>query len=956
MTNTGRPSANETSWDKRESIILDFESAWQDAQDDSPGIKQYHDRMPDSIALLLELIKIDLEYQWKSGNERHIEDYADLSPIILTDPANRRELIEEELLARRAVQQAPRRQELTERFPADQDWLGDLIEESAIRSESVLADRSVEIYPGQRVGRYEMIEVAGQGAFADVWRAHDTDLQRQVAIKVLRLSKNESKGVFGRFIREARTAASLQHPAIVPVYEINQSGNRPYIVSQFVHGPTLEGLSKQPMSFAESARIVGELARGLSCVHELGIIHRDLKPANVLIGDDNQPMLTDFGLAHVEQQFEATLTQQGDVLGTPAYMSPEQARGDIRRIDSRTDIYALGVILYRLASGRLPFEGTTSTVLYGVIHNTPTPLESVTGTVPPDFKTIVDKCLEKSPSDRYQSARQLADELDRFLLGEPITARPIGWGERIWKWSQRRPKLAAILATCLLLASFCLGTLGQLKTVRQQRNQTRALLAQSAEDAGHLAMKAGHHREAIGHFIRSIDGGSTRTDQLAFNVIEAMVADRQIKRAAEYFTAIPERNVSQAFIARKLLWKAELAWEGALNGVDVIESIESALDTGVLPPDEERYARAMIAGTTAEAIEQFELSLQNNPFHDRSRRKLIAALLSSAQFERARGITLASRQLYPTNTSYIAINALASSVTGNYESAVATLANSAIEPAEKNTWQAMCKIANRLNNQTMPTMLDTNVGLTIPLMNQFSQSCFPLLANNGFRLVPRVHARWAPLIKTMTDYPRDAATVNERIQEVLEIHPEATLNQLQVDYALSQNDWAQALDHADLAQRLPTYLNSTRSESGKTIAAIAAYHLQKETSPRSKYVKLLNDSIDTVIFEGLDANKIRLFVISAIRANNYEKANEIAVKYWDDSTDALWHRAIIARELKRYEEAVVLSDHLLEKEPNNKSYRALRKSVVDLVRQSLSNYEAAEISENDETSESEATP
>ena len=393
--------------------------------------------------MLLELVKIDLEYRWKSGLTAFCENYFDLAPDLFSQPAIQRDLLSEELSVRKSLGQLPELSDWLRRFPDCADLLPPVesaaltkIDDSTIPQFDVgpsTGDSSAgAVGSGDRIGRYRLVEVVGRGAFADVWRAEDVDLDRSVAIKLLRLSMSNSDGATARFFREARTLARLNHPAIVKVHEVGQFGDRPFIVSEFIAGSTLEThISNRQLSIAEACRLGQSIAEGLECAHRQGIVHRDVKPANVLMTASGDPLLTDFGLARVEEQLDATLTQQGDVLGTPAYMAPEQALGQLRLIDARADVYALGVILYRMLSGRLPFEGNASSVLYSLVNQSPQPLASIVTSVPRDFATIIGKCLEKVPADRYDSAQALADDLRRFRHGEPISARRAGWMESL---------------------------------------------------------------------------------------------------------------------------------------------------------------------------------------------------------------------------------------------------------------------------------------------------------------------------------------------------------------------------------------------------------------------------------------------------------------------------------------------------------------------------------------------
>jgi serine/threonine-protein kinase len=303
-------------------------------------------------------------------------------------------------------------------------------------------------------GDYELLEEIGRGGQGVVYRAHQKSLNRTVALKVIGLGPWTTEAHLKRFQREAEAAASLENPCIVPVYEVGERDGSCYFSMKFVQGGQLdEAVKRTPMSIRRAVELIAKLARTVHYAHEHGILHRDIKPGNILLDAQGEPLLTDFGLAGL-MEAESTITRTLDVMGTPSYMAPEQAAGEHTKLSKATDIYGLGAVLYQLLTDHPPFAGGTTYETIRLLLNTePRQPRLWNRKIDRELSTICLKCLEKDPKRRYSSALALAEDLEHWLKHEPILARPSGFFTHSRKWVQRKPAIAALVASLVALAA-----------------------------------------------------------------------------------------------------------------------------------------------------------------------------------------------------------------------------------------------------------------------------------------------------------------------------------------------------------------------------------------------------------------------------------------------------------------------------------------------------------------------
>jgi eukaryotic-like serine/threonine-protein kinase len=451
---------------------------------------------PSELTMLLQQ---DQRNRWSRGCGIPVEEYVKQFANRIDESAQL-DLIYNEFLLREDAGDEPLLPEYATRFPDMADSVTRQLELHAAMTqmpEGSTADVAAAIYSTEPAASsvpglegFEVHDVLGRGAMGVVYRATELSLHRAVAVKMLLSGRHSSQHEIARLESEAKAVARLRHPNIVAIHQVGTADGMPFLVMELIEGQTLADLLRDgPLPITQAVTLTVTICAAVHFANSQSVIHRDLKPSNVLIDQDLRPYVTDFGLARVVDEAP---TETGYVVGTPQYMAPEQARGD--RIEVASDVYSIGVILYEMLSGRPPFQAATCwDVVSQVLENDPPRLHDLNPSVPLDLQTVVEKCLEKTPSRRYASAELLADELKRIQSGRPVLARPVGPAQRLVKWCRRHPTRAAlasavgIIAVGVVVGPLVLAAQLSASNVAIKRSEVRARTAERLAQADRQA-------------------------------------------------------------------------------------------------------------------------------------------------------------------------------------------------------------------------------------------------------------------------------------------------------------------------------------------------------------------------------------------------------------------------------------------------------------------------------------
>ncbi len=538
---------------------------------------------------------------------------------------------------------------------------------------------------------FELTELIGTGGMGRVWKARQLDLGgRVVAIKMLFGGAHAAPEWVARFKTEAEALAKMDHPNIVKLYTSGPTPHGFFYAMEYLPAGSLADARRQNpdgWTARRAAELIAAAARAIDHAHQHGLIHRDLKPANILIAGDGAPKVADFGLA---RSFEGAgeYSRTGRVLGTPVYMAPEQAAGT-KQLSPATDVYGLGGVMYYLLTGLppIPDDGSELDVLTRVRYNDPVTPRHVRPTLPKDMETICLKCLRKDAGQRYETAEALAEDLDRFLTGRPILARPVSWPARAAKWVQRNP----VPTIAVLLLAFAAGALGMawqsearagrsdreasdatIRRLEAEQNEViergnrlkaeRGRVRDERRDAVASALRGGDPKKALALLVAAEADGVEITPEMRFLEVDALEATTQVGKARERLETIGA-EFPPAYASRRNLRLGDL-----LIGIEDDRAralIENAAADPTLSPADKAYARGVLAATTAEARTAFQAALATDTNHLPARRALSLVLLCSGQFPDAIRTAKDGQLLYPQHPDFLWVLFLGHGLGGN---------------------------------------------------------------------------------------------------------------------------------------------------------------------------------------------------------------------------------------------------------------------------------------------------
>lgn len=649
--------------------------------------------------------------------------------------------------------------------------------------------------PIERFGPYVLRRELGSGGMGTVFQAEQqAPVQRTVALKLIRADRLADTAARRRFEREARIAARLDHPHICRIYEVGYVEQQPFLAMHWIKGRSLaehiarsvaaagdrracvdlpaDEMAPGPESssagkraaVARVATLLEKVARALHAAHEAGVVHRDVKPQNVMVGDDGEPYVVDFGLAQDEQVGQSRITSSDAMPGTPLYMAPEQVSGN-GPIDRRTDVYALGVVLYECLTLRPPFMATTPHALFQkILHETPVGASRCNRHVPRDLQVVVETAMARDPGRRYLTAAALADDLLRVRTYRPILARRPGVPLRMWRWLQRNPVAAAVLG--MLVVGLVVVSAMYAEIVAANRSERRSN-AEVARQSAQAAAGAGDWRQAIEHGDLALARGCD--DPIGLRLDQAEWFDALDEPAAvERCLAAAGATAGTAHAARSLLLRGEFAPRTLRDPFAGLEPVAEALAVtghGALRPADRSYAAALLAKTSMEAEGHLRAAIGLDDRHLRAHRMLLPLLLLAGKtgevVERSRRL----QPLFPADQKFVILEVLGLALSGHFEVASSLIDQEPMTAVDRTILHGTVEFVDYLEQAADDGAKALAKGGVIPVASPWALgAAFGKLlavhkakeANSGagaafatLRIAPCVLAEWGPLVPAL---------------------------------------------------------------------------------------------------------------------------------------------------------------------------------------------------------------